>query len=59
MSCHFDQHDDCTEAGGSAMHGAIAEKSFLLFNGLRIKSPPAGRNEIVSRSQSALMLDNT
>ena len=47
------------DAGGRAMHGAIAEKSLLLINGLRIKIPPAGRNDIVSRSQPALMLDNT
>jgi len=27
MNCHFDQRDDCTDTGGRAMHGAIAEKS--------------------------------
>ncbi len=32
------------------MHGAIAEKSLLLINELRIKIPPAGRNDNVSIS---------
>ena len=41
---HF--HVDHT--GGRAMHGAIAEKSLLLRNGLIFKIPPAGRNDIVS-----------
>jgi len=48
MGCHFDQRDDCTDTGGRAMHGAIAEKSLLLRNELIFKIPPAGRNDIVS-----------
>ena len=28
MDCHFDQRDDCTDTGGRAMQGAIAEKSY-------------------------------
>ena len=28
-ACHSDQRDDCMDAGGRAMHGAIAEESFI------------------------------
>ena len=29
-TCHSDQRDDCMEAGGRAMHGAIAEESCIM-----------------------------
>ena len=37
MGCLFDQRDDCMEAGGSAMHGAIAEKS-LHIAGIKVST---------------------
>ena len=32
-ACHSDQRDDCRDAGGRAMHGAIAEESCIITLG--------------------------